>query len=404
MGEYASQQRRVRKRAHSESAVRQHRELGDVAPLRRSASYSNLQPLAQEQPPPLLQPMRTPPAHALARIGSLGASVGNALHPRIPDRRWRSTKAMAVATDLLQALISVIATLPGGGPFVNVANYAAGPALALSAVPAELADLMEDRERWDDSNWRQIALQPARNMAALQFVIDQLRPPADNGQTRGAAVMRERPPLTEIDEFGDGISSLGNVLNLASGLATLGATVWSSGADPLYLNTGGAVLSGLAAMPDLWDAIRHDPSRSQLRRTLLGVSVALNGASAVAGAVSAQLWNDEDNTASIVSGLISSVLGLVGSLVSETAELIDREGMQMDDWNGLYLQAVHRLWSAFAQLGALPSNAPAAPSAPGAPPSFETTQPALGGWAWWSRHGAAMISAWDEVFNAPLVP
>jgi hypothetical protein len=64
-------------------------------------------------------------------------------------------------------------------------------------------------------------------------------------------------------------------------------------------------------IPDLRGAIRHDPSRSQLRRPLLGVSVALNGASAVAGA---------------------------------------------------------------------------------------------GGWAWWSRHGAAMIAAWDEVFNAPLAP
>jgi len=314
--------------------------------------------------------------------------------------RWRSTKAIAVATDLLQALISVIATLPGGGPFVNVANYAAGPALALSAVPAELSDLMEDRERWDESDWRRIAWQPARNIGALRMAIDQLRPPADNAQTSGASGMRERLPLTEIDEFGDGISSLGSVLNVASGLATLGATVWSSGEDPLYLNTGGAVLSGLAAIPDLWDAIRHDPSRSQLRRTLLGVSVAVNGASAVAGVVSAQLWNDEDNTASVVSGLISSVLGLVGSLVSETAELIDREGMQIDDWNQLYFQVVHRLWSALSQLAALHPNAPSAPGAP----SLETTPPAPGGWAWWSRHGAAMISAWDEMFNAPLAP
>lgn len=400
MGEYASQQRRLRKRAHSESAVRQPSELGDAASLRRSASFSNLEPLAQGQPPPLLHPMRTPPAHTLARIGSVGARVGNAPHPHGPDMRWRSTKAIAVATDLLQALISVIATLPGGGPFVNVANYAAGPALALSAVPAELSDLMEDRERWDESDWRRIAWQPARNIGALRFAIDQLRPPADNAQTSGASGMRERPPLTEIDEFGDGISSLGSVLNVASGLATLGATVWSSGEDPLYLNTGGAVLSGLAAIPDLWDAIRHDPSRSSLRRTLLGVSVAVNGASAVAGVVSAQLWNDEDNTASVVSGLISSVLGLVGSLVSETAELIDREGMQIDDWNQLYFQVVHRLWSALSQLAALHPNAPSAPGAP----SLETTPPAPGGWAWWSRHGAAMISAWDEMFNAPLAP
>jgi hypothetical protein len=345
--------------------------------------------------------MRTPPAHAPARIESVGARVGNALHSHSPHMRWRSAKAIAVATDLLQALISVVATLPSGGPLVNVANYAAGPALALSAVPAELSDLMEDRERWDESNWRQIALQPARNMGALRFAIPRLRPPTDNAQTSGAEVMRECPPLTEIDEFGDGISSFGNVLNVASGLATLGATVWSSGEDPLYLNTGGAVLSGLAVIPDLWDAIRHDPSRSQLRRILLGVSVALNGASAVAGAVSAQLWNDEDNTASIVSGLISSVLGLVGSLVSEAAEMIDREGMQMDEWNRLYFRAVHRLWSALAQICALESNPP---SARGAPPSLQTTQPALGAWAWWSRHGAAMISAWDEVFNAPLAP
>jgi hypothetical protein len=117
--------------------------------------------------------------------------------------------------------------------------------------------------------------------------------------------------------------------------------------------------------------------------------------------VSAQLWNDEDNTASVMSGLISSVLGLVGSLVSEAAELIDREGMQTDEWNRLYFRLVHRLWLALAQLGALHSNAP---SAPGARPSLEPPHPALGGWAWWSRHGAAMISAWDEVFNAPLAP
>jgi hypothetical protein len=103
-----------------------------------------------------------------------------------------------------------------------------------------------------------------------------------------------------------------------------------------------------------------------------------------------------------MSGLISSVLGLVGSLVSEAAELIDREGMQIDDWNQLYFQVVHRLWSALSQLAALHPNAP--PTAPGAPPSLEATPPAPGGWAWWSRHGAAMISAWDEVFNAPLAP
>ena len=401
MGDYASQQRRVRKRANSESSARQRYECGDIAPRRRRASCPNLEPLAQGQPPPLLQPMPSPPTHALARTGSVGASVGNALHPHGPDIRWRATKAIALATDLLQALISVIATLPSGGILVNAANYAAGPALALSAVPAELSDLMEDRERWDESDWRQIALQPTRNIGALRFAINRLRPPADNAQTSGAEVMRERPALTEIDEFGDGISSLGNVLNVASGLATLGATVWSSGEDPLYLNTGGAVLSGLAAIPDFWDAIRHDPSRSQLRRTLLGVSVALNGASAVAGALSAQLWSDQDNTASVVWGLISSVAGLVGSLMSEAAELIDREGMQMDGLNRLYFQVVHRLWSALAQLCALHSNGP---SAPGGPRSLATTQPALGGWAWWSRHGAAMISAWDEVFNAPLAP
>lgn len=315
--------------------------------------------------------------------------------------RWRSTKSIAVATDLLQALTSVIATLPGGGPLVNVANYAAGPALALSAVPAELSDLMEDRERWDESDWLQIAGQPARNIGALRFVIPGLRPPTESVQTSGAEALQERPALTEIDEFGDGISSLGNVLNVACGLATLGATVWSSGEDPLYLNTGGAVLSGLAAVPDLWDAVRHDPSRSKLRRTLLGISFALNGASAVAGAVSAQLWNDDDDTASVAYGLVSSVLGLVGSLVSEAAELIDREGMQMDDWDRLYVQVVHRLWSALEQICSLRSNAR---TAPGVTPSLEATQPAPGGWTRWSRLGAAMVSAWDEVFNAPLAP
>jgi hypothetical protein len=401
MGIFASErQSPLRKRANSELHARQGERCA-APPRRRSASASRLAASAAGQPQPL---RRLPASLALAQMGSpsaTAASAGNAALRAGPDIRWRVTKAIAVAADLLQAQISVIATIPGGGRLVNLANYAAGPALALSAVPAELADLMEDRERWEASDWRQIASQPARNIGALGYVVGRSRPTRAAEQMGSAPHAGGRLALTEIDEFGDGISSLGNLLNVASGLATLGATAWPSGENPLYLNVAGAALSAVASIPDLWDAVRHDPSRSRVRTTLLGVSFALNCVSAVAGGLSAQLWSDEDDTASIALGLLSSVLGLAGSMISETAELIDREGMRTDDRNRLYVEVMHRLWSMLAQARALPSHAR---SSPGATFSLEGRQPALGGWARWSRHGAALISAWDEMFNASLAP